>query len=196
MLTYTNHLKPLKFPEYGRNIQNMVDRCLEIEDRNQRTVAAESVVASMLTLFPPTGDKEEYVRKLWDHVLMMSDFKLDIDLPYEPVDPTVFNHKPEPLKRPELPDLRDRIYGKYIHHLADIASEMPEGEERDALVMMVANQMKKVMIAEHKEGIEDVRIFEDLYYMSHGNIQLYPDTTRLHDYRQAPVPSGKKKKKK
>ena len=196
MLTYTNHLKPLILPEYGRNIQNMVDRAVEIEERDERTRCAETIVDTMLTLFPPTGDRQEYIRKLWDHVLIMSDFRLDVDLPFEPVNPAVFEDRPDPLPLPEPSDLRHHIYGKYIGHLIDIAASMPEGEERDALVMLTATQMKKVLLEENRDNVDDRTVFEDLYYMSHGNIRLDTADTTLPEFRQAPTPSGKKKKKK
>ncbi len=197
MLTYTNNLKPLVLPEYGRNIQNMVDRCLEIEDRDERTRAANSIIATMLTLFPPTGDRQEYTRKLWDHVLMMSNFRLDVDLPFEPVDPAVFENYPDPMQRPECLPMKYRHYGGYIAHMIDIASDMQEGEERDALVMLIANHMKKIMLESDNEGgIDDARIFSDLRNMSHGRIYLDPEQVRLHEFRQAPTPSGKRKKKK
>lgn len=196
MLTYTNHLKPLVLPEYGRNIQNMVDRCLEIEDRDERTRAANSVVATMLTLFPPTGDRQEYTRKLWDHIMIMSDFRLDVDLPFEPVDRAVFEDHPDHMPLPGVGPMQYRVYGSYIARMIDVASTMPEGEERDALVMLIANHMKKVMLAENREGVEDARIFSDLRHMSHGAIRLDPAEVRLHEFRQAPTPSGKKKKKK
>lgn len=106
MLTYTNHLKKLILPEYGRNIQNMVDHCLTLEDREERTACAHTIVRAMMTLFPNnTSDREEYRRKLWDHLLIMSDFKLDIDLPFETVRPETFEGRPEPLPLPGHPKM-------------------------------------------------------------------------------------------
>lgn len=196
MLTYTNHLKPLILPEYGRNIQNMVDRCLEIEDRQERTNAAGSIVAAMLTLFPATGDPDEYVRKLWDHVLIMSNFKLDVDLPYEPVDPAVFDTHPDPLPLPVPPEGNYRQYGTLIRQSIDLACRLPEGEERDELIMLTANQMKKILIESSRDNVDDARVFADIRMMSHGVILMDTALHVLHDYKPTPRQTGKKKKKK
>ena len=82
MLTYKNHLKTLVLPEYGRNIQNMVDHCLTIEDRDERTRCARSIIDAMSILFPAQGDRQAARRKLWDHLAIMSGFELDVDLPF------------------------------------------------------------------------------------------------------------------
>ena len=81
MLTYNTRLKRLILPEYGRNIQKMVNHCLSLEDRDERTRCAHSIVRAMEMLFPAEGDPEEYKRKLWDHLAIMADFSLDIDWP-------------------------------------------------------------------------------------------------------------------
>lgn len=196
MLTYTNHLKKLVLPEYGRNIQNMVDRCVELPDRDERNRAAQTIVDTMLTLFPATGDRDEYVRKLWDHMLIMSDFKLDVDLPYEPVDPAVFADRPDPLPMPAMPDGRFRQYGALIRQAVAIACSMPPGEERDSLVMLTANQMKKMLVESTGDTVDDERVFTDLRMLSKGEIYLKPSEAVLYEFNPAPRSTSKKKKKK
>lgn len=195
MLTYNNHLRRLVLPEYGRNIQNMVDHCVSIEDRNERNRCAESIVAAMLTLFPVQGDAESYRRKLWDHVMIMSDFKLDVDFPFGHVEPQVFDDRPTPVATAIASTMPYRHYGRFIPSLIESACAMETGEERDALVMLVANQMKKTLLASTIDNVEDARIFADLRAMSHGQINLDPEQVRLYDFKTAPTPSGKKKKK-
>ncbi len=195
MLTYSNHLKRLVLPEYGRNIQNMVDYCVTIEDREERTRCAHSIIAAMHTLFPPTGDCDEYRRKLWDHLWIMSDFRLDVDYPFEHVDPQVFDDTPDPVKAERPGTMPYRHYGSLIPGLIARAAGMEEGEEREALVLMIADQMKKTLLASSNDGVEDARVFSDLRHISHGAISLDPATVHLHEFRQAPLPSGKKKKK-
>ncbi len=197
MLTYNNHLKKLVLPEYGRNIQNMVDHCLTIEDREERTRCAQTLLPAMMTLFPQQGgDQQEYRRKLWDHLAIMSDFRLDVDIPFELVRPESFEGAPDPvdLSHPEV--IRHRHYGLLVQQLIEIASQMEPGEERDALAMLIANHMKKLMLAVNRDGVEDVRIFNDLRTMSHGQFNFDPDVVHLHEFKAAPVPAGKKKKKK
>ncbi len=196
MLTYNNHLKKLVLPEYGRNIQNMVDHCLTIEDREERTRCAESIIDAMTVLFPAVGDADEYRRKLWDHLAIMSDFQLDVDIPFELVRPEVFESFPDPVMQSMPSDIRYRHYGLFMQQLIDRASTMEDGDEKDALVLLLANHMKKLMLAVNKDGVDDAKIFKDLLYMSHGNISLSTDNVRLHEFKQAPTPSGKKKKKK
>ncbi|MCM1067247.1 MAG: DUF4290 domain-containing protein [Muribaculaceae bacterium] len=195
MLTYSNHLRRLVLPEYGRNIQNMVDHCVTIADREERNRCAHTIIAAMSTLVPASGDAAEYRRKLWDHLWIMSDFKLDVDFPFEHVDPEVFGDAPAPV-RPERPgSMPYRHYGRLIPELVEKAVEMDEGEEREALVLMIANQMKKTLIASTNDSVEDARIFSDLRHLSHGAIALDPAVVHLHEFKQAPTPSGKKKKK-
>lgn len=196
MLTYANRLKPLVLPQYGRNIQNMVDRCVAIEDADERRRCANTIIDTMLTLFPPQGDREEYLRKLWDHLQVMAEFRLNLDLPYGPIDMSEFEGKPDPIAMPEPVKIHYPNYGSYVTVTIDIASHMEEGPERDRLIMLVANHMKKLMMAAFKEGVDDERIFADLRKMSHGAISLSPETTVLEDYKTAPTPSGRKKKKK
>lgn len=196
MLTYNNRLKKLILPEYGRNIQNMVDYCMTLENRDERNDCAAAIVDAMRTLFPPTGDPEEYERKLWDHLIIMSDFSLDIDTPYECVIPDTFDEGPDPVPMERPGTLAYRHYGKLIPSLIDTACHMEEGEERDALITLVANQMKKTLLAANPEGVDDSRIYKDLRYLSHGQIYAEPETIRILDFKQAPTPSGKKKRKK
>lgn len=198
MLTYTNHLKKLILPEYGRNIQNMVDHCLTLEDREERTACAHTIVRAMMTLFPNnTSDREEYRRKLWDHLLIMSDFKLDIDLPFETVRPETFEGRPEPLPLPGHPKMAFRHYGTLVEELIAKAVEMPEGPERTELVYLIANQMKKLRCVIDRDSTDDERIFNDLHYLSKGAINVPRGAMVLQEYKApAPQPTGKKKKKK
>ncbi len=196
MLTYNNQLRALVLPEYGRNIQNMVDRCLEISDREERSRAAQAVVDTMLILFPNTGDREEYIRKLWDHLMIMSDFKLDVDLPFEPVNPAVFEDHPDQIPLPGLPDGKFRQYGTLVRRSIDLACRLPEGEERDELIMLTANQMKKILVENSRDTVDDAIVFADIRAMSHGVILLDTALHVLHDFRPSPRPTSKKKKKK
>lgn len=197
MLTYNTQLKKLILPEYGRNIQQMVDYCVSIPDREERTVCAHSIIASMGNLFPQLRDTEDFKHKLWDHLAIMSDFKLDIDYPYEVIKPENLESRPEPLNY-ELSSIKLRHYGKYIELMIAKAVSLEEGEERDALVILIANHMKKLMLAVNPDGVDDAKVFKDLEAYSHGAIRLDPATCRLHEFKAAPTPqtSGKKKKKK
>ena len=198
MLTYNSQLKKLVLPEYGRNIQQMVDYCCTIEDREERNKCARSIINTMSNLFPQLKQETDYEHKLWDHLAIMSDFKLDIDYPYEVVKPENLDTKPEPIKYKHEP-IKMRHYGKIVGQMIERACEWPDGEEKEALVMLIANHMKKLIYQISNEDVEDAKIFKDLEFFSKGEIKLDPATHKLHQFKVAPAAqtaSTKKKKKK
>ncbi len=197
MYNYNSQLKKLALPEYGRNIQQMVDHCCQIEDREERTRCAYTIVRSMGNLFPQLRDEPDYKHKLWDHLAIMADFKLDIDFPYEIVKEDSLESKPEKLEY-KLENIRFRHYGKLIERMIDRATQYPEGDEKMALAMLLANHMKKLIFQITNEDVDDGKIFNDLAWYSNGNIRLDPEQHHLHQFQVAPqpAPTGKKKKKK
>lgn len=196
MLTYNTQRKKLVLPEYGRNIQKMIDHCLTIEDRQERTLCASSIIDAMRNLFPSLAASDDFRQKLWDHLAIMADFKLDIDYPVEIVKPDSLATQPQPINLPS-DRFRYRHYGKYIEQMIEKATSHEEGEERAALELLIANHMKKLMLAVNSDGVEDDKIFKDLAELSHGQIRLSSETTHLHEFKEAPAPAtGKKKKKK
>lgn len=194
MLTYKNHLKTLVLTEYGRNIQNMVDHCLTIEDRDERTRCARSIIDAMSILFPAQGDRQAARRKLWDHLAIMSGFELDVDLPFELLHSETLAEAPAPLT-PGNHRIYRRHYGYNLEVMVRAAADMPQGPERDRLVTLLANHMKKQLLAVNPDGVEDVKIFKDLYEMTDGAIHLDPATTRLHEFKIIAPPKTKKKRK-
>lgn len=194
MLTYNTHLKQLKLPEYGRNIQNMVDHCLTIEDRDERTQCAHSIVNTMSILFPASKSEEDDNRKFWDHLAIMSDFKLDIDWPVDVIRPDEI--EPEPDRLPyDINGVRRRQYGSNIEHMINAAADMEESDDRLALVALIASQMKKNLLAVNKDDEPDERIYRDIFEMSDGRIRVDAETIPLADF-DVVQPAGKKKKKK
>ena len=187
-------MKPLVLPEYGRNIQSMLDHCLTIEDREERTRCARSIVDAMCVLFPSQTDQQVYRRKLWDHLAIMSGFKLDVDLPFELVKPEEFEQTPEPVALGSGHANR-RVYGCHLELMLAEAARMGPGEERDELVYLLADHMKKMALAVSPEGVDDEKIFKDIYEMTDGVIRIDPSQMHLHDF-QIIAPAGKKKKKK
>ncbi|MDE6284033.1 MAG: DUF4290 domain-containing protein [Muribaculaceae bacterium] len=194
MLTYNTMLKPLAMPEYGRNLQQMVDHCMTIEDREERNICARSIIRAMEQLFPELKLPEN-AHKVWDHLAIMSDFKLDIDYPEDVVKPEDLKTQPETVPYAQS-DIRHRHYGKITSQMVGKAAAMESGKERDAVVMLLANHMKKQMLALSPDGVDDRKIFTDLAVMSGGELRLDPETHRLHQFHELPKPqTGKKKKK-
>lgn len=194
MLTYNTHLKKLILPEYGRNIQRMVDICLAIEDKAERTQCAATIVKTMETLFPIQGDTVEYRRKLWDHLAIISNFQLDVDVPFELIKAESLEDRPVSLKYNQG-EFNYRHYGVILQRAIRRAAEMEPGEERDALVLLLADQMKKILLTVNPD-VEDVKVFKDLYDLSDGAIRLDPSEVVLPDFKVVAPVTGKKKKKK
>lgn len=194
MLTYNTQLKRLILPEYGRNIQQMVDHCKTIESREERTACAHSIIKAMGILFPELRDGYDN-KKLWDHLAIMSDFELDIDYPCEVTSAETLTTPPDTIPYPAT-FIHYRHYGNIIERLIQKAVQMEDGPERQALVLYIANQMKKLLLAVNKDGVDDARIFRDLADYSHGQILLNPETTRLHEFKVVPAPATGKKKRK
>lgn len=195
MLKYNTQLKKLVLPEYGRNIQNMVDHCMTIEDRDERSHCARSIIKAMGNLFPELRDPENNDHKLWDHLMIMSDFKLDVDFPCEVVKAETLASLPEAVTR--ITDhVKYRHYGRILPMMIDKIAAMEDGDERQQAIVYIANHMKKLMLAVNKDGVEDSKIFNDLYEMSHGRIKVEPDTMVLNQFQDLTANVTKKKKKK
>ena len=197
-LEYNTQKEKLVLPEYGRNVQQMVDYCVSIPDRNERTRCAYTIIQIMGNLFPQIRDSDDYKHKLWDHLAIMSDFKLDIDFPYEVVKKENLDSKPQRVDY-KLDHIKYRHYGKLIELMIAQACEYPDGPEKDALISLIANHMKKLIFSINKDGVEDEKILKDLYHYSKGKINLDPATYKLREFKEAPAPvaaTGKKKKKK
>ena len=128
-MKYNTQERHLALPEYGRSVQKMVDHALTIEDRDERQRCANTIVKIMGNMFPLLKDMPDFKQKLWDHLAIMSDFKLDIDYPYEVVRPDSLHCNPERIPYANG-RIRYRHYGRLLEDLIHKAVEMPEGEER------------------------------------------------------------------
>ena len=181
-MEYNTQRKKMELPEYGRSVQNMVDHALTIEDREQRQRCANTIINIMGGMFPQLRDVPDFKRKLWDHLAIMSDFKLDIDYPFEIVKKEDLEMKPENLPYP-VGHIRYRHYGRIMEAMVKKAVEMENEEERKALVKMLAVQMKKSLSNWNKEGIEDQKIADDLREYSNGIIDVKVEELQLEGTR-------------
>lgn len=182
MLTYNTQQKKLVLPEYGRNVQQMVDYCLTIEDRRERSRCANTIINIMGNLFPHLRDVEDFKHKLWDHLAIMSDFKLDIDYPYEIVRKENLHTRPEKVPYALTP-IRYRHYGKTLESMIKKIADYPEGVERDQLISLLANHMKKSFLTWNKEVVDDEKIFKDLCEYTRGEIDFDMDALKLRESR-------------
>ncbi len=191
-MDYNTQRKKLPLPEYGRNIQSMVDHILTIEDRDERNRASQTVIDVMGNLYPYLRDVAEFKHKLWDHLAIMTDFELDIDYPYEPPSPSILTEKPRQVPYNQH-DLKYRHYGLVTQKMIDKAIEM-EGDEKQILIEQLANHMKKLYLSWNKDSVDDEKIFTDLEEMSGGNLQVSRDLV-LSDTKAIFTKKKKKKKK-
>jgi len=172
-MDYNSNRKKLVLPEYGRHIQKMVDHALTIEDREERKRFAKAIVAVMGNLFPHLRDVSDFKHKLWDHLAIISDFKLDIDSPYETPTPELLAEKPKKIPYNQK-NIRFKHYGHSIVLMIDKAVEMEDGEEKHDLVQMIANHMKKSYLTWNREAVDDREIFTDLKTLSKGKLEVDP----------------------
>ena len=181
-LKYNTEREKLIISEYGRNIQIMIKHLLEIEDREKRTEAAHFIVSVMAQMNPQVKESNDYIHKLWDHLAIMSDFKLDIDYPFEIVKKEDLVVKPEKLEYPNGA-LRYRHYGRFLEGMIKKAIEVENEGEKKQLINLLAIQMKKDLNNWNKEGIEDQKIVDDLREYTNGVIDLKVEDLRLGDSR-------------
>ena len=181
-MEYNTQRKKMELPEYGRSVQNMVDHALTIEDREERQRCADTIVNIMGGMFPHLRDVPDFKHKLWDHLAIMSDFKLDIDYPFEIVKKEDLVVKPEQLAYPNA-GFRYRHYGRFLEGMVKKAVEIEDEEERKQLINLLAIQMKKDLNNWNKEGIEDQKIVDDLREYSNGAIDLKVEDLRLGESR-------------
>ena len=179
-MKYNTQERRLPMPEYGRGIQNMVDHAMTIQDRDERQRCANTIIKIMGNMYPLLRDLPDFKQKLWDHLAIMSDFKLDIDYPYEVVKPDTLLCKPERVPYP-TGRIRYRHYGFFLEALIKKAMELPEGEERDQLVHLIAIQMRKNFITWNKDSVEIKKLIADLENYTDGAIQLKEEDLEFAD---------------
>lgn len=190
-MDYNSNRKKLLLPEYGRHIQKMVDHCVTIDDLEQRTKCAHSIIVNMGNMFPHLRDVNDFKHKLWDHLAIMSDFKLDIETPFDLPEKSTLYSRPE-----KLPYNNQRIkyrhYGRTIEKMIDKAVEMEDGEHKRHLILLIANNMKKSLILWNKDFPGDERVFSDIRAMSGNKLEIGEDM-KIPEQRDFQVRHKRKK---
>lgn len=170
-LDYNTQREKLVLPEYGREIQSMVDHAVGIKDRAERQHCAESIIAIMDRMFPDGADAEEHHRKLWDHLAIMSGFKLDIDYPFAVKQAEDIAKRPDPMDYPKT-RIPVRHYGSMMFELFDRLKNMEPGKERDELVKLTANQMRRDLAQWSHGSCDEEKVAADLARFTDGKIHL------------------------
>lgn len=170
-MEYNTSLPKMIIPEYGRNIQKMIDFAVTVADKEERNKVARAIIDVMGQLNPHLRDVTDFKHKLWDHLFIISEFKLDVDSPYPRPTPETFQTKPELLKYPSN-DIRYKHYGKTVERIIEKAKEYPEGDERNALVEQIANLMKRSYLNWNRDSVNDEVILKQLSELSKGQLKL------------------------
>ncbi|TCP23353.1 uncharacterized protein DUF4290 [Tenacibaculum skagerrakense] len=194
-LEYNSERTTLIIPEYGRHIQKLVDHCVSLASREERNTMAKAIIDVMGNLQPHLRDVPDFKHKLWDQLHIMSDFKLDVDSPYEQPSQEELREKPEPMPYPKSAS-KYRFYGTNIQTMIDVALTWEEGDMREALAFAIANHMKKCYLNWNKDHVEDEVIIEHLYELTDGKINFKGREDELVDEKniqKTRTTQGKKK---
>lgn len=171
---YNSTREALKMPEYGRLVQDMVEYALTIADKAERQQYAETIIAVMTGLNPKMKDVSDYRHKLWDHLAYISGYQLDIDYPFEIEKKDVLK-RPQKLSYPKG-NIRFRHYGRLIEKALNDLQNVEDDAERDALVQLIGNRMKRNLADWKGDGVEDSKVARDIAYYTEGKVQ--PDFTQ------------------
>ena len=158
-------------PEYGRNIQQLVEHCKTLSNKDERNEMALAIVEFMGQRNPHLRDEENYKHKLWDHLFFLADYDLDVDSPYPIVTQEELAIKPRKMDYPTF-DNDYKFYGKSILQLIELAKKLEEGDEKDALIQVIANNMKKSYNVYNKEHVSDDVIFRHLKDLSDNQLDI------------------------
>lgn len=188
---YNTQRKRMALPEYGRNVQKMVDHIKTIEDRDERNRAAKTIISIMGNLNPHLRDVGDFKHKLWDHLALIAGFELDIDSPYPVPEPSKFIEKPKQIPYGQG-GIRYLHYGRIIELMINAASEMEDGEEKEYLTNLIVNQMKKSYITWNRGQVADEVIIGDLKLLSKGRLKI-TEGIRILEVREL-MPQANKKK--
>ncbi len=177
-LLYNTERVKLYIPEYGRNVQKMVDYLKTIEDRQKRNEQARAIIKVMEILNPAVHLEEDFEHKLWDHLYIISGFDLDIDAPYPMPAPDCLNQKPEMIPINNKP-IKAVHYGRNIENIIDLIAEKEDGEAKTSMIRQLAIYMRQQYLIWNKETVADETIFQDIERLSDYRIRI-PEGLQLH----------------
>ncbi len=191
-IEYNTEREHLIIPEYGRHVQKMINFAKTRETKEERNKVAKAIIAVMGNLQPHLRDVPDFQHKLWDQLFIMSKFELDADSPFEKPSKDALEERPEVLEYPQnFP--KYRFYGNNIKTMIDVAITWEEGEMKEALTYTIANHMKKCFLNWNKDTVEDGVIFDHLYELSNGKLNLKRSEEELRDTGSLLRSNAKKK---
>jgi hypothetical protein len=177
-MEYNSTRNKLIIAEYGRNVQKMIEYAVSVEDREKRNQLSKGIIRVMGQINPHLRDVADFTHKLWDHLFIISDFKLDVDSPYPIPSREILNIKPEKLPYSDR-KFAFRHYGRNIELMIEKATSMEEGPAKERAVQIIANHLKKSYLTWNRDSVDDEVIVEHLKLMSKGELKLN-DNFRLN----------------
>ena len=169
-MKYNTTRAPLVLPEYGRNVQRMIRYAISIEDRAERNKAASAIIELMGQLNPHLRDVEDFRHKLWTHLFLMSDFKLDVDSPYEIPKIESLQEKPKQVDYPKS-KIKYGHYGKYTASILNESKDLND-EEKEFMTKTMGNFMKKQYLIHNNDTVDNNVISENLNELSEGVLKM------------------------
>ena len=181
-MEYNTQREQLKIADYGRNVVKLIEYCKTLPDREERTRMANTIIDVMAQVNPKVKERADYRHTLWDHMMFMSNYTLDVDSPYpvSPEEPIQMN--PNRIERRES-GIRYRHYGRALEDMIKAVAEMPESEERNVLTQHIANTMKRQYLQWNRDSVDDALIEEQLAELSEGRLSL-PEGFKFRDSQE------------
>ena len=181
-MEYNTQREQLKIADYGRNVLKLVEYTKQLEKREERTAMANVIIDVMAHLNPKIKERTDYKHILWDHLMMLADYGLDVDCPYEINRDETGTFHPHALGYSEG-QIRYRHYGRTLEGLIKAVAEMPLSEERTLLTGQIAHAMKRQYLQWNRDTVDDALIAEQLSELSGGRLSL-PEGFRFHDSKE------------
>ncbi|MDY5969527.1 MAG: DUF4290 domain-containing protein [Bacteroidales bacterium] len=195
-MEYNTKRERLTFYDYGRSVYKMIQYAKSISNREERNAAARNIIATMAIVNPSVKNDAEYEHKLWDHLMIWSNYELDVDCPY-PMERSNVNMRFEPNKLQHKDNhIRFRHYGKLMESLVKKAGDMLEGDERNYMIKLIANLMMKDYHEWNHDSVPLDILSKQLCDMSDGKLSLPPDMEFATLKMDQPMPHLQKKKDK
>ena len=196
-LDYNTQREKLVMPEYGREIQKMVDLAVGLPTKEERNQCAQAIIHQMESKNPQLRTTPDYEQTLLDHLYLMSHTQLDIDWPYDVNDAENILSKPQPMAHPVHDEQAHlRHYGRLLTQVFEKLKTMEEGPERDELVRQTANQMKRDLATWGHGSVEDEKVADDLARFTDGRIQIDLQAFSFDHIANQEATDPKRKKKK
>lgn len=192
-MEYNTRKKKLQMPEYGRSVQEMIEYAVALDDREERQRCAEAILGIMSNMQPQLREQPDYKHRIWDHIAYISGYRLDIDYPFEITRLDDEAQKPRPVAYP-MKNIWQRQYGYLIEEALRQLAEMSEGEERDELLALTANQMKQSLFNWNRDAMDEEKVASDIAHYTDGKVTL--DLSEFHFALVQTLPKQENKKKK